>query len=306
MAGEVLDYANWRPPGGAKQLKAAGVAGVVRYIMPARFQWPKALTPLELMDLTFNGLGVAFNFERNERDYRGGFDGGYANGLLAQEAMVELGQDDPGIPVYVSIDTGVYGSDLEIARRYIDGFFTTCKHARAVYGEPAVIARGNTSLGWATNATAWPGDPAAKIVLQQHYNQFLPGLPGAYDLNTVKAADWGQIPRPTAPPVPAPPTEVKVKPQFDPPQKLTFVSRLEIPGKGAWGLQPDWGVITLAGRFAGTMFGSTAVKGRKPSRIVPAGAAVPGANPPLPSYPSWALYECIAESGERYLPPQPK
>jgi hypothetical protein len=129
-----------------------------------------------------------------------------------------------------------------------------------------------------------------------------------------KAMDrWGAIEaacRATAPPPPPKPKpEVKVKPQYDPPREYKFVSMLRIdppsPDAGTWGLQPDWGIITFAGPFLGTMHGNPAVAGRTPSLLVKVGTKVDGANPPLASYPEWARYECIASSGERYLPPKP-
>jgi hypothetical protein len=104
---------------------------------------------------------------------------------------------------------------------------------------------------------------------------------------------------------PVPPPPPKVPPQFNPPKQYRFVSQLRIdPPKlqwGSWGLQPDWGVITFAGPFGGTMHGNPAIIGRTPSRIIPKGLIVPGAAPPLTSYPADAIYECLATSGERYL-----
>jgi hypothetical protein len=315
----ILDYANGRPPGGAKQLKAAGVAGCIRYIKPAKFQWPKALTPLEVIDITWNGLGLAFNYENNALDYRGSYAAGKANGFEAYVAMNELSQGDPHIPVYVSIDTEVQVDDFDTARQYVEGFKSSCRHRIGVYGESALIAflqqRGDCEFGWLSESTSFPSDPSAKLHLKQTYGKSVPGLPNfGYDYNDSLAVDWGQIPLISPPPPPPPPPNpdppFKVRPQFEPPRVLDFVSelRLDAPhaNPGSWGLQPDWGVITLAGSFHGTMFGQDAVKGRRPALIVPAGLVVPGALPPLKSYPAWAVYECIATSGERYLPQPPK
>jgi hypothetical protein len=204
VTGIVLDYSDWRPPS-PQALKAAGVTGVMRYIAPAVWGWPKAITPGELAGLIGAGIAVGFNFEKNPGDWRGGHGAGMVDGSSAAQAMREL-RLGAEIPVFPSFDEEVMPGDFPTAVAYEQGFHEQCGHARGAYGEGALLEALAVTFGWESESTSFPGNqsPTVHTVLVQHFGQQLPGLPGAYDVNTVVKADWGQYPRPTAPVPPKP------------------------------------------------------------------------------------------------------
>lgn len=316
MTDIVLDYSNWRPPS-PQSLLSAGVVGVSRYIAPQAWGWPKAVTPSELAGLLAAGVQVALNFEAGQADYLGGFNTGVNHAHAIATALAELGVHSD-TPVYVSIDTNVAVSGFGTAESYLSGLKQVLgPRPLGLYGEGALIedcvAKGLVVYGWESESTSFPGNNqlTPHTVLVQRFGESVPLAGANADVNHVVKPDWGQLPRP-APPGPPPP---KVPQQYNPPKTDTYVSILRMDQQpvagtgqlvtGTWELQPDWGVITRAGSFYGTMHGNPAVLGRTPALILPAGAPFPGANPPLASYPDWAVYECIATSGERYLPAQP-
>lgn len=199
----VLDYSNWRPA-----YLPAEVVGVVRYIAPRAWGWPKAITKSELADLLHAGKSVAFNFEMNPNDYQAGFEGGHKNGMAIKTAMDELGMPIE-VPVFVSYDTYVPRGAFLTCEEYHRGVITgVIGRPIDAYGENDLIEylanKGLVDRGWMANAKAWPGNstPTAHTVLQQYYGRQLPNLPGAYDVNDIVNADWGQYPRPTTKPKP--------------------------------------------------------------------------------------------------------
>ena len=214
----VLDYSNWRPPS-PQALAAHGVVGVVAYIKPARFGWPKAIKKSEDVALDAAGIARAYNYENNPGDWR--TLNGSVTGAEAATAMLELGHGND-VPVYVSFDEEIQPAQFEAAAVYFRAFFAACPHPRGAYGEGALIeylaAHAGLVYGWESESTSFPGNnaPTPHTVLVQHYGQQLPGLPGAYDVNTVINADWGQYPRPAAPKPPVPP-KPKVPVRYDPP-----------------------------------------------------------------------------------------
>lgn len=203
----VLDYSNWRPPS-PQALVAAGVHGVMRYVAPHAWGWPKAITPEELHGLLTVGLEVGFNFEAGAGDWQYGFQKGFVNGQAAAVAMSELGLPQ-AVVCHPSFDTEVQPSEFGTALAYAEGFMHGCGHRGGAYGEGALIehlaANGALSIGWESESTSFPGNssPTAHTALVQHYGQQLPGLPGQYDVNTLLVTDWGQYPAPVAPkPIP--------------------------------------------------------------------------------------------------------
>ena len=74
----VLDYSDWRPQS-PQLLRQHGVTGVMRYIAPAAWHWPKAIAIAELHGLLTAGIEVGFNFEKNPTDYQSGAQGGREN-----------------------------------------------------------------------------------------------------------------------------------------------------------------------------------------------------------------------------------
>lgn len=262
----VVDYANWRPPS-AQALVNAGVVGVYRYIKPARFHWPKAITAHELTDLHSVHLGVAFNYENNPDDWR--TLPGATTGSEAATAMAELGMGDPTIPVAPSFDEYINPNSYGSAAAYADAFHKACGHRTAAYGQGDLLeflhARGLADFCWQSNSTSFPGNGAATphTTLTQHYGWPVPGLPGDYDVNTIIQTDWGQTPRPTPP---APKPEVKVHPRFNPP--LDNVVDAYDDATDLWLLGQDGGVFTDKGTFYGSFVGDPHFAGQTAARLV--------------------------------------
>jgi hypothetical protein len=196
----VLDYSEWRP-NDVHAMRATGVVGVVRYIAPASWAWPKAITLGELDGLLGAGIEVAFNFERNPNDYVGGFSAGNANGIAIAQAMHELGLASDQ-PVLVSYDTDIPVSQFPLCADYHRGVIAGCGGHRPIdgYGENALLEYlaqlGLLTRDWMSESQSFPGNqfPSPHTVLQQHYGLQVPGLPGAYDVNTIIKPDWGQTP----------------------------------------------------------------------------------------------------------------
>lgn len=286
----VLDYSNWRPSS-PQQLKNAGVEGVVRYIAPASWGWPKAITASELAGLEAAGLGVAFNFEAGTSDYTGGTSKGSQQGQQAAQAMHELGLTND-VPVYLSVDTDVPQSNFGLALSYIKAFHQACGHVPGLYGEGALIefaaGAGFCRYGWESESKAFPGNssPTPHTVLVQQYGQQVPGLPGAYDVNQPLAADWGQRH------APAPVVVEKVRQQLSPP--LTM-----LPWVAVW-KNPD-GSVKAAVADNGDVYAFGVPYRQWPTKATDfAGrhAATIGQAPGLPD----GRYVITATSGEKYVP----
>jgi hypothetical protein len=201
----VLDYSNWRPPS-AQALKNAGVVGVMRYIAPAAWAWPKAITTHELTDLHSAGLQVGFNFEKNPGDWNSGYTGGTQNGVAAATAMKELGIPT-SIPVFFSYDEEIAPGSFPAVANYHRGCRDAMQGRPAdAYGEGALTeylaGQGLLVRGWQSESTSFPGNSVTQphTVLVQHYGQQVPGLAGDYDVNTIIKTDWGQYPSPVSPP----------------------------------------------------------------------------------------------------------
>ena len=217
----IIDYSTFRPS--MPTLKAAGVTAVGRYLgwdcEPGFACIRKNLTPAEKDDLLAAGIGIFLSFEYANNGAVNGTPQGVKDAGLATRQLRGLGMDAPGTGVYYSIDFDIpdYAPQLpptpDNARaklgpvaHYFDGIHST-KPAHEVngYGGYYAIKRlldaKLITRGWQT--IAWSGgqwDPRA--VLRQLVTQVF----GAADVNVHEglAADFGQWPRPAAPPGPPP------------------------------------------------------------------------------------------------------
>lgn len=272
-------------------MKAAGVTGVIGYIKPARFNWPKATKPAELAAIVGAGLAFAANYENNPGDWRGGYQAGRQNGAEAAEAMAELGLP-LDVPVYVSYDEEISPSSFGLAGEYLRGFKETCHRNVGIYGEGALIEAMGVQYGWLSESTSFPGSqsPTPHTVVWQHYGQQVPGLPGAYDVNTIHQGDWGQYPRPNVSPAPAPVPE-KVKPMYSP--ALVVAAVLQDPKTKAAlaGVAPDGSIFAWGIEFRHGMNGNPNFAGRQAARLEFPNAAEKAAG---------KLYTIIDTAGERY------
>jgi hypothetical protein len=194
---EVLDYSSGYPAPGA--IKAAGYAGVVRYVgTPGR---GKNLTRAEAQAMRAAGIPIALVYEASA----GWMFGGKAAGVAAAKAVLA----DPAL---VSSDTYVapqircvYFADDEdtvtsaqfaAVAVCLDGAASVLGRARTgVYGEADVIDAalpGHAAWGWQTRA--WSGGRVSgKAALLQQTGYVYPGGVEC-DRNTILQDDWGQTP----------------------------------------------------------------------------------------------------------------
>lgn len=90
----------------AKDLKAAGFGGAVRYISPAREPWMggKPMTRAEVDDFKAHGLEIVAVWQHLKEDWRGGRNAGLANAKAALAKMEELGAPKNAV-IYFAIDS---------------------------------------------------------------------------------------------------------------------------------------------------------------------------------------------------------
>lgn len=101
---ELIDYSAARIA--AKDIKAAGFGGAVRYISPAREAWMrgKPMTREEVKDFQDHGLEIVAVWQHLKEDWRGGRAAGLANAEAAIKKMEELGAPKNAV-IYFAIDS---------------------------------------------------------------------------------------------------------------------------------------------------------------------------------------------------------
>jgi hypothetical protein len=188
----------------------AGCQGVIRYVAPKSWGWPKAITRRELDWLFSNQMKVGFVWEMDINTWRGGFTAGSNHGQSVNIALSELGVQ--GTPVYVAYDTAIQAFDFSLAQQYHMGFNASIGYNADLYAEGALIeffvGKGIALRGWESMSRSFPGNqyPTAHTVLQQQYGKEIPNLPQyAYDYNAVLKDDWGQHGYAPTPEPPQPP-----------------------------------------------------------------------------------------------------
>lgn len=188
------------------QLRAAGVTVVCRYLTGSG----KAISAQELAADLFGGIAVVLVFEVGANDASGGFAAGAANARAANAALLALGLP-LSTPVYFAADTDY--PNPAAALPYYQGIASVRPGStNGCYGEAALIdllfADGLAGFGWESESTSFPGNGALSphVALWQKVSGA--PLPGT-DLDVVEKADFGQLPRPSAPkPLPQPPPPV--------------------------------------------------------------------------------------------------
>lgn len=197
---EVLDYSSGYPAPVA--IKAAGYAGVVRYIgTPGR---GKNLTRAEAQAMRAAGIPIALVYETSAGWALGGTQAGAdaARASLADAAVCEVQVRC----VYMAVDVDVTGAvQMQAVQQMLDGAAGVLGRNRVgVYGEADVIdacVPGHAAYGWQTRA--WSGGRLSgkAAILQQIGYVDVGGV--QCDRSTVLKDDWGQWPYqgdvPTAP-----------------------------------------------------------------------------------------------------------
>jgi hypothetical protein len=219
------------------ELKAAGIVAVGRYLAP--LPNGKVIKKPEYDALIAGGVGVFLVWEASATTaLAAGYAGGYTHGREARRQARGLGHPDDRW-IYQAVDTGAEPSAA--IRSYQQGFNDGGNvDVQGVYGDVDI---GHDLLDahlvrafWQTNARGWPGDrvDSPRAALIQRYREVVPGISGAYDVNDVIAADFGQNPKPVAP---APPTPVKpptstTTDHGDAPVKTTDIKPVHLDVKG--------------------------------------------------------------------------
>lgn len=200
MTSTVIDIAWDRPT--TAQIKALGVAGVIRYFSSDP---TKNLTAAEVTDYHAAGLGVGTVFEDSATRALAGYAAGVADAQKAETQRRAVGLPADQV-IHFAVDTDTTWTAVEayfagahsVLGNTADGLRRT-----GVYGGIKVVD-GAAAAGyhylWQT--LAWSaGQLSSHATLYQNgRTQFA----GQADVNQVLAADWGQYPRPVPPKPPAP------------------------------------------------------------------------------------------------------
>jgi hypothetical protein len=212
-----VDYAGGRIS--AKDLKAAGISFVCRYLNDGRPQLPgKQLLPSEFADLTNNGVPVVFNYETTA-DFMlyGGFGAGAADAQDALDYILSL----PGVPrdwkpvVYFS-------ADFDEAPAQDAAIFDFCDGAAQVLGAEAdgrrrvglygaywitKRARDAGKVGYTWQTEAWSGGNIdSRVNIMQRNNLGYLHIGGVEcDINEAHTDAYGQFVLGAPPAAPPPP-----------------------------------------------------------------------------------------------------
>jgi hypothetical protein len=189
------------------QMQAAGVTFVCRYL--AYLPNSKVINSAEFGNLTAAGLGVVLVWEQSGRDANRGYAGGQADAAEADRQARALGA--AGAVIYFApCDYDAPEADQPKINAYLDGAASVVGRARTgFYGGLHPLRRaldaGKATWGWQTYA--WSGGEwDSRAHIQQYHNGARMG-PAEVDYDRSMAADFGQWPRPDAPPVPPPPAD---------------------------------------------------------------------------------------------------
>jgi len=201
-----VDYSDARPS--PASLVAAGVTAVGRYLTGAG----KAIDAAELAALRAAGLEVWFVFEDTGTDAAGGAEAGTTHAMQAGAALAALGIAGDQ-PVYFAVDETI---PADTAIPYFQGI-AAVRHPTWTggYGSGAVIqALFDAALigyGWQSLSTGWADNAAALPVTAIQQSTAQPPV-ATTDVNVILKSDFGQFPRPTAPPAPSDTTAAVQKP----------------------------------------------------------------------------------------------
>lgn len=173
---------------------------VIRYIAGGG-PW-KHITPAEVVHHHAAKRAIVLNYEGSTSDYTGGALRGARNGRDARIAAQQLGYPE-GLPLVVSVDTGLLSTSLPLAVGYVEAFFTAAApYAPALYGPVNLYQklRSHAPLFWLPNATSWHiGITPVDVVHVRQGRSIYP--PGVDPNTTVTAFDaWLPTPDPVPPP----------------------------------------------------------------------------------------------------------
>lgn len=123
-----------------KELKAAGVEFVGRYLVPAvgNLKW-KALTKPEAEAITAAGLRLLTVWETTADRAKGGAAAGAADGAQALRCARDIGMPASGI-IYFAVDFGAQSADMDAIEAYLRAAREqTAEYDTGVYGSYSVV-----------------------------------------------------------------------------------------------------------------------------------------------------------------------
>lgn len=195
MTSQVIDFSTARP--GPAAIKAAGYAGVIRYLAywdPANPN-PKIITASELAGYRQAGIPVAFVWETSAGAALGGYAVGLAHAQAAHALLNSLGVP-ASVPVYYAVDTQISFGAIPVILDYFRGVKAGSVRPVGVYGQASVLdavgTAGVASYFWQTMAWSAGVISARAMMVQVVGGSKLTDT----DVNIVSVSDWGQYPRP--------------------------------------------------------------------------------------------------------------
>jgi len=196
-----IDY-SFNPHPSVAAMKDAGVQFVCRYISrdSANDANGKNLIPSECKTLRDAGFKIVMVMEEGSAMMLGGHPAGVSAAGDANAVVKALGM--PGMPVYFAADFDATPAQQAPINAFLDGAASVIgRHRTGLYGGYYVVNRafdaGKCSYGWQT--TAWSGGQWDR---RDHIRQGLTFSLGSASVehDTAMFADYGQWPRPAAPP----------------------------------------------------------------------------------------------------------
>ena len=142
MGKQLIDYSAGVPR--ASAVKAAGFAGAVRYVSPARDAWMKGkpIRKPEADDYQAHGLELVSIYQNLKEDWRRGRTGGVVDATDAVMYHLEAG-GPKGAVIYCAIDSNPSPEEFRShALPYIEGFWDTLAtlgYRRGVYCNTKVM-----------------------------------------------------------------------------------------------------------------------------------------------------------------------
>lgn len=239
----LVDYSAGVPPAAA--IKAAGHAGAIRYISPARpdaRSWMKGkpMSRREADDLCAHGLEIVSVWQYLKEDWRGGAKAGHANGKAAVTGHAAAGGPG-GAVIYVAIDSNPTRGQWDLL---IEPYVRAFAAELATDGHRLGLYCNSTCHKWARSAGIehfwwahrWGSD---KTVSAAHIDQFeidarsIAGI--GVDLNRTQADDYGQWSKATG--QPSTPREEKKMPlpEHPPYQVIDWTQRFTVGGPRSTG-----------------------------------------------------------------------
>jgi Domain of unknown function (DUF1906) len=162
----------------AKEMAAAGMRFVCRYLVPVSMAW-KRLTRAEAEAITAAGLKIVSVFQRGKNDAAGGAPNGTRDGKAAYEEAKAIGQP-AGTAIYFAVDFDAQPADFNAIEAYLRAAAKELPgYNVGVYGSYAVVEemarRGACAHFWQTYAWSKGRLSAATNIYQYKNGQTIAG-----------------------------------------------------------------------------------------------------------------------------------